>query len=151
MHQNHYISFLDEKSDGNKVYQINQKVESTTISDDGVFKVTVGSRPVDNNTPKNTNAETEKIFTPSSRINCGLAIKHGILYLYGGMYEDGDKQITFRDFYSLDIKKLDEWKTIVADETTTMQWLGSDSEGEESPEEDESQQEESDDSTMETD
>lgn len=68
------------------------------------------------------------------------------------MYEDGDKQITFNDFYSLDIKKLDEWKTIATDETSAMEWLGSDSEeGEESSEADESQGDESDDSTMETD
>lgn len=70
------------------------------------------------------------------------------------MFEDGDKQITFSDLYALDLKKLEEWKTIMADDTNTMEWLGSDSEGdmdEESGDEEGSADDESDDSEMETD
>lgn len=68
------------------------------------------------------------------------------------MFEDGDKQVTCSDLYSLDIRKIDEWKTIMADDTHTMEWLGSDSEdGEESLDGDESEENESDDSTMDTD
>jgi hypothetical protein len=37
-------------------------------------------------------------------MNCGLAVKHGLLYLYGGLIEDGDKQFTLSDFYSLGTK-----------------------------------------------
>jgi hypothetical protein len=40
-------------------------------------------------------------FVPSSRMNAGLAVKQGKLYLYGGLYEDGDKQITLSDMYVL--------------------------------------------------
>lgn len=43
----------------------------------------------------------EDIFSPSPRINPGLTIKNNTLYLYGGMVEDGNKQITFSDLYSL--------------------------------------------------
>lgn len=38
---------------------------------------------------------------PSPRINPGLVVKDNVLYLYGGMFEDGDKQYTLNDFYSL--------------------------------------------------
>ena len=41
------------------------------------------------------------IFMPSPRINPGLALKNNVLYMYGGMIEDGDKQCTLSDFYSL--------------------------------------------------
>lgn len=41
------------------------------------------------------------VFSPSPRMNAGMAIKHNILYLYGGMIEDGDRQYTLSDFYSL--------------------------------------------------
>jgi hypothetical protein len=41
------------------------------------------------------------IFTPSARINPSLAVKNNILYMYGGMFEDGDKQYTLNDLYSL--------------------------------------------------
>ncbi|CAH1099021.1 unnamed protein product [Psylliodes chrysocephalus] len=138
-----------------EVEKIEEKIEQTTISDDGIFKVTVGPAP----TCSKSNAIFDKqdltiLFQPSPRMNCGLAIKHGILYLYGGMFEDGDKQITFSDFYSLDLKKLDEWKTIIADDTSKVEWLGSDSENEDEEEESEDEEEEEEDSEgsgMETD
>lgn len=121
-----------------EIEKIEEKIESTTICDDGTFKVTVGpALTSENNTSSSNSEQFAKIFQPSPRINCGLAIKHGILYLYGGMFEDGDKQITLSDFYALDLKKLDEWKTLISDDTSVMEWLGSDSE--ESAEEEESE------------
>lgn len=43
----------------------------------------------------------QDVFIPSPRINPGLVIKNNTLYLYGGMVEDGNKQITFSDLHSL--------------------------------------------------
>ncbi|KAJ8951339.1 hypothetical protein NQ318_009273 [Aromia moschata] len=126
-----------------------EKAETMTISDDGIFKVTVGPAPATSSDSVASSPEqTSKIFQPSPRMNCGLAIKHGVLYLYGGMFEDGDKQITFSDFYALDLKKLDEWKTLIADDTSAAEWLGSDSE---ESEEEEGGSEESEDSESEMD
>lgn len=130
------------------IEKIEEKIETTTISDDGIFKVTVGPAPTSTSNTSTSTEQSTKIFQPSPRINCGLAIKHGILYLYGGMFEDGDKQITLCDFYSLDLKKLDEWKTLIPDDTSTMEWLGSESEGEE---EDEDSEDESSSDEMDTD
>jgi len=48
-----------------------------------------------------TKEKEEPIFFPSPRINAAMAVKHNILYLYGGMVEDGDRQYTFCDFYSI--------------------------------------------------
>ncbi|CAG9763379.1 unnamed protein product [Ceutorhynchus assimilis] len=123
------------------------EVESatTTIADDGVFKVTIGPTPITNEAT--TNTEEIKLFQPSPRMNCGLAIKHGVLYLYGGMYEDGERELTFSDLYSLDLKKLDEWKVIIEDDASKIEWLGSDDS--ESEEEDSSEEEEEDDSSEE--
>lgn len=133
------------------VEQIEEKIETTTISDDGIFKVTVGPTSSTTNAVTSTSNEGNELFRPSPRINCGLAIKHGILYLYGGMFEDGDKQITFSDLYSLDLKKLDEWKTIIADDTSTTEWLGSDSEEEEDSNEEDDSVSDDNDSEMDTD
>jgi hypothetical protein len=76
---------------------------SAVISDDGIFKVTMG--PVTSTLPSKQNAESssrvQQTFTPSARMNCGLVVKHGYLYLYGGLVEEGDKQLTLSDFYSL--------------------------------------------------
>ncbi|KAK4877400.1 hypothetical protein RN001_009906 [Aquatica leii] len=111
------------------------------VSDDGVFTVTVGpaitmSAKVDDKT-LNISAS----FKPTPRMNCGLVVKHGVLYLFGGMVEDGDKQITMSDFYSLDLRKLDEWRVLVEDEEV-KEWLASESE--ESSDEDESEDSEND-------
>lgn len=55
--------------------------------------------------PKTSNVVMEEgkisSCTPCPRINPGLAVKHNILYLYGGMFEDGNREYTLNDFYSL--------------------------------------------------
>nr|CAD7392510.1 unnamed protein product [Timema cristinae] len=87
-------------------------VPSTTIlSDDGVFKVTQGPTPQPSSSQEVVGSEAAKnqhLFAPSPRMNCGLVIKDGVLYLYGGLIEDGDKQLTLSDFYSLNEDAEDE-------------------------------------------
>ncbi|KAB0343482.1 hypothetical protein FD754_020408 [Muntiacus muntjak] len=46
---------------------------------------------------------------PSPRSNATLTVKHGRLYLYGGMFEAGDRQVTLSDLYCLDLHKMEEW------------------------------------------
>lgn len=75
--------------------------KEVVVADDGVFTVTVGPAPVSNRTDPATKVEENAVFVPSGRMNSGLAVKHGVLYLYGGMVEDGDKQLALCDFYSL--------------------------------------------------
>ncbi|CAG9839318.1 unnamed protein product [Diabrotica balteata] len=145
----------EDVAEEKEVEDIKQKVETTTISDDGIFKVTVGGAPSTSEGEVISSKQSPSYFSPSPRMNCGLAIKHGVLYLYGGMHEEGSKQVTFSDFYSLDLKKLDEWKTIIADDTSSLEWLESDSEDEDvsddndDEEEDVDEDEDSDDSEME--
>lgn len=72
-----------EEEENMEVQELESAVETTTISDDGVFKMTVGPAPTSSECISEDN-ESVKSFQPSARMNCGLAIKHGILYLYGG-------------------------------------------------------------------
>lgn len=122
-----------------EIEEINEAVKETTIADDGIFKVTLGPsvQPEAESSSLQKNNEP-KVFQPAKRMNCGLAVKRGCLFLYGGMFEDGDKQITYCDMYSLDLKKLDEWKTIITDDTSNQEWLGSESEEESESEESDS-------------
>ena len=53
---------------------------------------------------------------PCPRTNAALAVKHGDLYVYGGMYEDGDKQVTLADMYKLDLHRLDAFTTLIEDD-----------------------------------
>lgn len=43
----------------------------------------------------------ENINVPSPRFGSVMAVKQGILYLFGGMVEDGDVTYTLKDFYCL--------------------------------------------------
>lgn len=91
---------------------------SVTTYDDGIFTVTISGPSSQNATTANSSAggsgaAVVDYFVPCPRMNPLLAVRHGILYLYGGMYEIGDKQVTLSDFYSLDLRRMDEWKTII--------------------------------------
>ncbi|XP_072492380.1 kelch domain-containing protein 4 isoform X3 [Notamacropus eugenii] len=93
------------------------------------------------------------LVEPSARSNAMLAVKQGMLYVYGGMFEAGDRQFTLNDLYCLDLHKMEEWKVLVEMDPKTQEWLEeSDSEDEdevegaeggEEEEEDEETEEES--------
>lgn len=119
--------------------------EPVVTSDDGVFTVTIGASkhkaPVEpmHHEPT-TSKERKDTFAPVSRMGSCMAIKHGVLYLYGGVFEDEDRQFTLSDMYGLDLRKLDEWKVLVPLAPEAHEWLGSDDsdlESEESDVEDE--------------
>ncbi|XP_067130710.1 kelch domain-containing protein 4 [Centruroides vittatus] len=124
----------DDTADIEKIENLNIEEEkcseTQTVSDDGVFTVTIGaastSKPNDAKFEEE-NEDCKKPFLPLPRMNACLVVKHGILYLFGGMYESGDKRITLADLYSLDIHKLDEWHTTVPP-NLTQEWLDSESE-----------------------
>lgn len=120
---------VTEEDEKMEVDEIEEPIEEMTIADDGVFKITLGPSK-SANTPSTHKDSEQNIFQPAERMSCGLAVKRGCLFLYGGMFEDGDKQITYSDMYSLDLKKLDEWKVIIRDDTSKQEWLGSGSEEE---------------------
>lgn len=98
---------------------------SVTTFDDGVFTVTVAA-PQSSASASDTittepacDLQTDS-FMPCPRMNPMLCVRHGTLFLYGGVFEDGDRQVTLSDFYSLDLHKMDEWKTIIPLDTSTQ-------------------------------
>ncbi|CAI9580813.1 unnamed protein product [Staurois parvus] len=68
---------------------------------------------------------------PCPRSNTMITVRQGLLYVYGGMFEVGDRQFTLNDFYCLDLHKMDEeWKVLVEMDPKTQEWLDeSDSDG----------------------
>ena len=107
-----------------------------TTYDDGIFKVTIGPQGVSGEGGRESEVDMDvEIFTPSPRMNALLAVKSGVLYLYGGIYEEGDKQVTLADFYSLDLQKLDEWNVIIQENKRLQVWEESESSGDDEGEE----------------
>ncbi|KAK8390845.1 hypothetical protein O3P69_010516 [Scylla paramamosain] len=93
---------MEEKMESLKVAE---EAKKKVVSDDGVFTVTVGpsssagGQASSNQT--NTGVSYPEVFVPPPRMNAGVAVKRGTLYLYGGMFEDNHKQLTLNDFYAL--------------------------------------------------
>ena len=61
---------------------------------------------------------------PGPRMNTQLTVRSNVLYLYGGILEQGERSYTLNDLWALDLKKMDKWKQLV--ETEQMDWRGSD-------------------------
>ncbi|XP_056595936.1 kelch domain-containing protein 4 [Triplophysa dalaica] len=81
-------------------------------------------------------AAAAPLVEPCPRSSAMATVKHGKLYLYGGMFEVGDRQFTLSDLYSLDLHKMDQWEVLVEMDPKTQEWL------EESESEDEEEEEE---------
>ncbi|KAG6548348.1 hypothetical protein Mapa_010127 [Marchantia paleacea] len=66
----------------------------------------------------------DEILRPCGRINASMVVGKDTLYLYGGMMEIGDREITLDDLYTLDLNKLDSWKCVI--EATEADWVEED-------------------------
>lgn len=80
--------------------EMEPEIAPVTTVTDGVFTMTVGPA-ASSSQPEQMITSSPEAFSPSPRMSCGLAVKHGFLYLFGGVFEDGDKEITFADLYRL--------------------------------------------------
>lgn len=101
--------------------------------EDSVFKVTMAA-PSTSTTAQDTASDCGMeidSFWPSRRMNTALAVKSGLLYLYGGALEDDkDRQLTLSDMYSLDVQRPTAWNVIQAEDPQLQEWQDSDSEDE---------------------
>jgi hypothetical protein len=86
------------------VFELKMNKEKQTIIDDTVVITKDPSEPLQ--------------FTPLPRRSAYLQLNKGYLYVYGGCFEDKNgKEITLTDLNYLNLKKLDEWKTLIEDKT----------------------------------
>ncbi|KAM4619204.1 kelch domain-containing protein 4 isoform 1-T1 [Polymixia lowei] len=77
------------------------------------------------------------LVEPCPRSSAMATVRQGKLFLYGGMFEVGDRQFTLNDFYCLDLHKMDRWEVLVEMDPKTQEWLEeSESEDDEEEEED---------------
>lgn len=82
---------------------VDEKKEVATVSTDGVFTMVVGgSVGVDKPSAELNKVSFNSFNMPAPRMKPGLVVCKGMLYLYGGVFEDSnDKQHTLSDFYSI--------------------------------------------------
>nr|XP_026484324.1 kelch domain-containing protein 4 isoform X2 [Vanessa tameamea] len=104
--------------------------EEITVITDEVFSMRVGASAPASEGPRAARRERAGASGgPCGRMSASLAVQRSQLYVYGGVLERDDKQFYLGDMYSLDLHKLNGWKTII-EQPPLPDWLGSDSEDE---------------------
>ncbi|EGD83347.1 hypothetical protein PTSG_12104 [Salpingoeca rosetta] len=74
--------------------------------------------------------------SPCARMSANICCKGNTLFMFGGILEVGDKQITLNDLNSLDLNKLNEWKVLRGVDKRAQQWLEESSSEEEDDDDD---------------
>ena len=83
----------------------------------------------DGSTTKTTNPTTK---TPQSvhsneplpRIKCATIVHRNTLFIYGGLVEIGDREVTLDDMWSFDLKKRNQWKCVWPGTMHKQVWRG---------------------------
>ncbi|KAN0063285.1 Kelch repeat-containing protein 3 [Thecaphora frezii] len=81
---------------------------------------------------------------PLERYNTMLAVQRNILYLYGGIYESGNREYTLDDFYTLDLAKLEKFNCLKECPIDALEWNESEDEDDSDDDEDDEDDDESD-------
>lgn len=95
------------------------------------------------------NSVLSETVKPCGRINSCMVVGRDMLYIYGGMMEIRDQEITLDDLYSLNLSKLDEWKCIIP--ASESEWVEASEDEDDDEDEDASDGEGGSDSNDETD
>lgn len=53
------------------------------------------------------------MVVPCPRSNSMATVHQGKLFLYGGMFEVGNRQVTLNDLYCVDLHKMERWEVLV--------------------------------------
>ncbi|XP_028161306.1 kelch domain-containing protein 4-like [Ostrinia furnacalis] len=117
---------------------VEETKEIVTVVTDEVFTMKLGGAPAPTNAADDVTVAVKTKTGPSARMSAMMAVQRSTLYLYGGVLEKDDKQFYLGDMYSLDLHKLNEWKTII-EQPSLPDWLGSDSEEYETDSEEDSE------------
>ncbi|KAB2609182.1 kelch domain-containing protein 4-like [Pyrus ussuriensis x Pyrus communis] len=122
---------LADKYDG-KIHKSTANMDTQDKSDGKIHESTANMDTQDSDLPE--------VVKPCGRINSCMVVGRDTLYVYGGMMEVKDREITLNDLYSLNLSKLDEWKCIIP--ATETEWVeGSKDEDEDEDDDDDSEDE----------
>lgn len=133
-----YYDEADETE--SNIDNLSECVPTGVTVDDGVLAVKSGGKPYESKKKSDMQKSLlPEIVKPCGRINSCMVVGKDTLYIYGGMMEINDREITLDDLYFLNLSKLDEWKCIIP--VSESEWVEA-SEGEdEDDDEDDSEDE----------
>ena len=129
----------EEEDDEDYALNIDEEIDSLTLGDastakvansnvitqtlsDGIFTVTVKSEASSGSTLSGklneiaSAAVSEPVAVPSARMKALMVVHKSVVYLYGGVYEQDDRQYTLGDLHCLNLHRLDFWQTLYAND-----------------------------------
>lgn len=115
--------------------EISQHISSSVSIDNGGLETSSGKKQQESGS--NQNAVLPEVIKPCGRINSCMVVGRDTLYIYGGMMEIKDREITLDDLYALNLSKLDEWKCIIP--ATESEWVEASEDEDEEDDEDDSE------------
>ncbi|KAF4318543.1 hypothetical protein JM18_006249 [Phytophthora kernoviae] len=141
VHKQRFILFGDDNdlaqtSEPRAVDQVELLLDEEEESKEEEKEVEKLIAPVEEGKDDEEAEEEPTAPAPCPRINPAVMIRGSTLYVYGGVVEDGDREITLDDCWSLDLKRLDEWTQLLPGTMSQQIWKGEMSETEESSDSD---------------
>ncbi|KAL3015602.1 hypothetical protein AAZX31_06G165500 [Glycine max] len=126
-----------EESDDeeNSIDYISKNIASNMSIDDGETLTKSEGKPKESSAKLDLQSSLPEVVKPCGRINACMAVGRDTLYIYGGMMEIKDQEITLDDLYSLNLSKLDEWKCIIP--ASESEWVEASDDDEENEDDDE--------------
>lgn len=124
---------------------VDMDVSSNDVSvheSEGLAKRIEDNVVIDDTVTADVEAEPE-IVKPCGRINSLMVVGRDTLYLYGGMMEIGEREVTLDDLYSMDLNKLDAWNLVI-EATDTDEWIEVDDEDDDEDEDDDDEDDDGD-------
>lgn len=74
--------------------------------------------------PDTQASEAVKHAEPLPRIKATMFVAGSVLYIYGGLLEVGDREVTLDDFWSFDLRKREKWDCVYAGTMHKQVWRG---------------------------
>ncbi|KAL1323432.1 hypothetical protein HN51_033779 [Arachis hypogaea] len=126
-----------------EIDDISQNIASTvTIADSEPLAKSEGKSKESRAKTDVQSSSLPEVVKPCGRINSCMAVGKDTLYIYGGMMEIKDQEITLDDLYCLNLSKLDEWKCIIP--ASESEWVEVSEEDDDEDDEEEDGEDESD-------
>ncbi|KAK7353928.1 hypothetical protein VNO80_19384 [Phaseolus coccineus] len=129
---------VESEDEESNIDDISKNIASNISIVDGEKITNSDGKPKESGAQLDIQSSLPEAVKPCGRINACMAIGRDTLYIYGGMMEIKDKEITLDDLYSLNLSKLDEWKCIIPASESEWVEASEDDEEDEDGDEDES-------------
>ncbi|THF95489.1 hypothetical protein TEA_003563 [Camellia sinensis var. sinensis] len=108
------LEYNEEVDVESNIDDISLDLERTMTVDDERVATTSDGKPSESSSKYSLQSSvSSEVVKPCGRINSCMAVGRDTLFIYGGMMEVKDREITLDDLYTLNLSKLDEWKCII--------------------------------------